>query len=302
MKKEMQIRKFFDGIRETYLLELPSSLKKTEENKIKKIDGFVLDNLKKNHKFYYILNNKLSGYLLFLKEKGLYSKDIDSRITRNTYERFQRMVNTSKFLSYLGKKTDTKFLLIKSLNILPYFPVNDLDVMVNDIEKIQNSVEFFENYHKSSDKEYGKLNYLPNEPSKFFKLSFHFDLTWDEVKIKNIEIKNPWTNCIKLFPQIYLNSPIVEATIKLQECLLENLHFKLIDHLYVSHYLEERYSFFLKKYSQNRYPYFLKFSDIIKHHRNRRLLLKNLRRFIVWKLYSEITGKVPFRERCEESI
>jgi len=294
------IKELFQGLRNEYLNQFSKETIDNERRKIEEIDNFVLENLKKYHDFYYILNNKLSAYVLFLNEQKKCNFKIDKRIKQKAYERLNKINNTIKILEDIGKETDTKFLLIKSLNILPYFPVNDIDVMINNLTVLNEFDDLSDQFTKSNEEEVGKENFLPLDHTKFFKLSFHLDLTWDGVKIEKMAVKDPWKKSIKISPHVYLNSPKVEATIKFNECVLENLHFKLVDYLYVNYYSINIPNKWTSKKYNFKFPFYIKLLEIFKYTKNRKLFLKNLRRFYIWKFYSKITKKIPLRERSDK--
>jgi len=295
----MEVKKFFDRLRKIYLSNLKSDENKKEEEKIERIDNFVSDILRKNKNFLYVLNNKLSCYLVYFTESGILNNSIDKRIETNAYSRFEKITNTIEILNSFGKNHNCKILLIKSMNIIPYLPVNDIDIMVDNPSVVKSFEEYAE-YQKANEFEKNKFNFLPKNPKKYFKISFHEDLTWDNEKIIDFKKEEIWNGCYQISSHIYVNSPEVEATIKLEECLLENLHLKLIDHLYIKNYLSKNYIHLITNSQDNTFPHFIKFSDLIKYNRNK-LFLKNLRRFFIFKAYWRLTGKIPLRERYEET-
>lgn len=293
----MEIKPFFDQLRESYLKNLGHSEEQNEKKKIEQIDNFVLNLLKEKKDPMYFLNNKLSCYAVYFKEGGKLDSFQNKRIENSVYSRFKKITNTLKLLNSFASNNNCKFLLIKSLNIIPYLPVNDIDIMTDD----NNVLTFFHNkeYRKAQEFEENKINFLPLDSKKYFKISFHKDITWDNEKIIDLPKETTWKNCIQLLPHIYVNSAKIEAAIKLQESLLENLHFKLIDHVYVYYYLEKEFSHLFTTYNSNTFPYFIKFSNLIKYNKKKQFW-KNLKRFFIWKMYYSLTGKIPLRERYEE--
>lgn len=291
----MEIKPFFDQLRENYLKNIEYSEERNEKKKIEQIDNFVLNLLKEKKDPMYFLNNKLSCYVVYFKEAGKLDNFQNKRIENSVYHRFGKIINTLEILNSFAKNHKCKLLLLKTINIIPYLPVNDIDVMADNsnVAKLFNT----DGYRQADEFEENKLNFLPLKPNEFFKISFHEDLTWDNEKIVNLQKSEIWKDCFKLLSHIYINSAKVEALIKIQECMLENLHFKLIDQLYIKNYLGKKYSYLFSESSNNSFPYFIKFTDLIKYNKNYRLLLKNSKRFFVWKVYSKLTGKIPLRER-----
>jgi hypothetical protein len=298
----MKVYKFFESLRKSYLKTLPSNERNVESKKLKRMDKLVTSLLHNSKEMSFISNNRLFAYTLFLAEKKQLKEKIKEKIVKSVYFKMKKLDNTLQFLNYIGKKLDIKFLLIKSLNIIPYLPVYDIDLFIIDSEfPITSIMDLLkEKFEKSNEKEINKLNFLPKEPNIYYKLSFHLDITWDGVKIFKITESSSYMNYIKILPYVYINSPRLEATIRMQECLLEKLYFNLIDYLFISNYLE-KYSPLLVKVPKiqnlKKLPIFVDISSLIKYNKlSLNLLFKNILRWFSWRTYFFITKKVPFHE------
>ncbi|KUO42815.1 MAG: hypothetical protein APU95_02335 [Hadesarchaea archaeon YNP_N21] len=296
----MDLCRLFENLRGKFLSALKTSEDRVKEAKKLKNANEVVARLLKNKSKYkdvikYIQNNRLAGYYVYLKEREILEPMSNCEaLEKNTYERLQKLLNTINHLSAVGKEIHMRFLLIKSLNVLPYLPVYDVDVFAENSEIIEGFKEVSDVYMKSKEREENKYNFLPRDGKNFFKLSFHTEITWDGVKVEHHNTGHWWKNCIEVVPYVNINSPSVEALIRLQECLLERLYITLIDYLFLSNYLQ---GLKCMEISEN-FPKFIKFRNL--KHSKSRLLLKNSSRWIVWRVYYLLTGKVPFHELCEE--
>jgi len=296
----MKIQEFFDKLRDTYLSNFNSQEKETQQRKLNEIDSLVVMLLKKNHKRNFILNNKLSCYFVYLNEKGLLKNEVDEKIKNNVYERFNKCLNTITFLNSLAKEANSKILLIKTFNVIPYLPVYDFDIVVKSNNLIKSISNFSELYKESLEEEENKKNFLSLNPQKYFKLSFHSDITWDGIKKLDMNEENLWKNSISCSSHTYVNSPIVDAQIKFQECLLERLYFNLIDYLFITKYTPSNYSALeTRGVSLKSFPHYIGFSELTESKGNPELYKKNFKRWFIWKIYSFITGNIPFREKID---
>lgn len=280
----MKISTFYDNIRPAYC-------------NIYEEDNMLISILANRCDRKFILNNRLSCYVTYLWEKGLIeiNHDFQSMIY-SVYNRFKKLNNTIEYLERIGNETNTKFLLIKTVNVVPYMPVYDVD-LVADNDQFFKSFEILDRIYKPSDyKEENKISYI-NRDSDYFKLAFHQDITWDGIKKMNIDSKELWKDNIKLSSCVYVNSPKIEALIRIQECLLERLHINLIDYIFINCYMDKKYDYLLqKKIPLTSFPQFIDISDIWKLENGIKLSLKNALRLITWKTYSSVTRKVPFHE------
>jgi hypothetical protein len=270
-----------------------------EAERLKSIDRTVAKLLKNKSRdkdvVKYIQNNRLAGYYVYLKEREMLEPMSNCEaLEKNTYERLQKLLNTINHLSAIGNKIHVKFLLIKTLNVLPYLPVYDVDVFAENSEIIEGFEEVSDVYIKSKEVEENKYNFLPKDSRNFFKLSFHMDITWNGVKVKHYNASHWWKNCIEVVPHVGINSPPIEALIRLQECLLERLYITLIDYLFLSNYLQEMKSIEISE----KFPKFIRFRNL--KYSKGRLLLKNSSRWVIWQIYYLLTGRVPFYEKDSE--
>lgn len=286
----MKIEKFYESIRHTA----------NDIEKIDNIDNIAMSIFRKKCDKKFILNNRLSCYLVYLCEKRKINECAkgDFEIIKNSvYMRFEKLNNTIEYLNHIGKKTDTRFLLIKSLNVIPYMPVYDVDLVASNNKFFDVFDRLEKMYYKTDEREENKINYS-TENIKYFKLSFHQDITWDGAKEIDIDHKEMWEECIKISPYVYINSPRIEALIRVQECLLERLHFNLIDYLFATTYLDEKHIHLLKKrISWEKYPQSIGLIDLLRSRNgDDKLLFKNISRLISWNTYTFLTGKVPFHE------
>lgn len=292
----MDLCRLFNNLRNNFLSSLKAEDRVKESEGLKDADEIVARLLRGKSKdrdiVRYIQNNRLMGYYVYLNEQGmLESINKCEGLERNVYERLQKLLNTINYLSVIGKKLNTKFLLIKSLNVLPYLPVYDVDILMEDPEMIVMFEDISDIYVKSKEEEENKYNFLPRDRKNFFKLSFHTDITWDGVKVEKYSVNHIWKDNIQVAPYVSINSPIVEALVRVQESLLERLYITLMDYLFLSNYLQKSpHSEMLENF-----PKFIEFRNL--RYSKGKLLLKNLSRWIGWQIYYLGTGKVPFHEK-----
>ena len=299
------VAKFFKDIREKYLNSTSHQKRRIESNKLVKIDEKVCSlvlsitengNSKLIEKF--IRNNRLSGYLIFLLESGKI-KDLQyESLVEKAYRRFNKLLNTLTLLEEIGDNLDVRFYIIKSFNVIPYLPVYDIDIHITNRKTIVDNIDAFLKYYTmSTEREVNKLNFIPKSP-ELFKLSFHFDITWDGIKMYSIDFNEHFSEWVLLYPNVVFNTPKLESVIRLQECILERLHINFIDYLFFKNYLVLDSNWYFSHITDlKRLPYFIKYRHILKTHLyHPSLLLKNTSRYILWKAYYKVTGNVPFHE------
>lgn len=294
--------KLFENLRGNFLGALKNSEDRVKEaKKLKNTNEVVAKLLQKKSKYKdvikYIQNNRLVGYYVWLKEQGILEPlNGGETLEKSAYERLQKLLNTIDHLSSVGKELNMRFLLIKSLNVLPYLPVYDVDIFAENPEIIGGFERVSDIYMKSKDeREENKYHFLPRDCKNFFKLSFHTAITWDGVRIEHLpNAGRMWKNCIEVVPYVDINSPRAEALIRLQECFLERLYITLMDHLFLSNYLQGSACL---ETSEN-FPKFMEFRNL--RYSKGKLLFKNSLRWVVWRTYYLLTGKVPFYERVAQ--
>jgi len=295
----MKLSILFENLRGSYFSVLKTPNEKVKEIKfLKKAEDIVAELLNKKSRdknvVEYIQNNRLTGYYVYLRERGILNPiSGGENLERDAYERLKKLLNTVNHLSVVAREIEVDFLVIKSLNMLPYLPVSDVDVFVEDPK----TIDYFERasnvYVKSNETEENKYNFLPRDSENFFKLSFHTAVTWDNVRVDDYTISDMWEKCVQILPYVSINSPIVEAHIRIQECLLERLYLTLMDHLFLSNYLQD-----WRCLEVSSLPKFIELKDL--KNSKGRLLLKNMSRWILWRIYYLTTGLVPFHERNSE--
>jgi len=296
----MKIQEFFDELRDKHLANFNPTEKEEEKQKLYEIDLLVAKHLQTNHKQIFILNNKLSCYFVYLNEKNLLKTKVDERIEKNVYDRFKKTLNTLNLLNSISREFESKILLIKTFNVIPSLPVYDFDLVVKSKNIIKSLSNFSDYYKESLEDEENKKNFISLNPKKHFKLSFHLDITWDGIKKFDLSEESLWNKSIPFSSNIYVNSPTVDAKIKIQECLLERLYFNLIDYLFITKYASSNYPFLqTRNVSINSFPRYVNFSELSESKENSQLYKKNLKRWIIWKTYSFFTGKIPFREKID---
>jgi hypothetical protein len=297
---------FFLKAREKYLTSLPRSIAKRELEKLARIDNEVKAIIKtfnnQRQLIRFVKNNKLSTYVIFLQEIGELNISLPSYIIDNAYHRFYKLLNTLGLLNKIGIKVGKQFMLIKSLNVIPYLPVYDIDIYDPGKTVLNNLGAFLEHFVVSSEREANKLNLIPKD-QKYFKLSFHFDITWDGVKVHSLEPKNYHLEQIELYSNISFNTPKLESIIRLQECVLERLHINFIDYLFFKNYLDSNFDIIdirqciSDMLNPQKFPYFVRYKCILKSHLPYpKLLLKNSLRHVLWRVYYKVTGNAPFHE------
>lgn len=302
-KFNMKVNLFYDELR----------VKNVDNLTIKKLINIddeilaVFKNLqKKSYKraVTYIYNNKLSLYYLYHYEKwNLDNLIIYKDVLKKAIYKWHKMLDTIEYLNKLWKKIDEKFYFIKTLNLIPYLPVYDIDLFhenswfINKFEQAQDQYEF-----SKEEKEVNKFNFL-SKNNILMKLSFHTDITWDWVK--NFSINEYCKDSYFLSDHISLNTLSFEAIIKLQEWYLEKLYFNIIEFIFIKYFLEEKYResvhflFNLElKNDWKKFPYFVRMKDISKSKDDNftHLLFKNFKRYLIWRWYYILTSKVPFHE------
>jgi len=294
---------FFENLRGNFLSALKAPEERVKEaERLKSIDGTVAKLLKSKTKdkdvIKYIQNNRLAGYYVYLKERGIL-EPISNReeLEKSVYKRLQKLLNTMNYLSAVGKELNTRFLLIKTLNVLPYLPVYDVDIFTETFAVIEKFEKTSDLYTRSDEKEKNKYNFIPSNDSKFFKLSFHTALTWDGVSIRFFNTNCIWKDRIEVIPHVDINSPTMEALIRLQECLLERLYFNWLDYIFISNYMNFSFICLPSKNKIERFPQFIKYKCLAKFQKSSpKLLVKNSLRYFAWQIYYKTTGKIPFHE------